>query len=63
MDKINGFLGGTATDAIGALNNASALVLNDIVPVVNNTVLPVRPCALGMLRLGCLRASLQRCAG
>ncbi|KAI7842724.1 hypothetical protein COHA_003654 [Chlorella ohadii] len=41
MDKINGFLGGTATDAIGALNNASALVLNDIVPVVNNTVLPV----------------------
>lgn len=42
MDKINGFLGNTATDAIAALNNGSALVLNDIVPVINNTVLPVR---------------------
>jgi hypothetical protein len=40
MDTINGFLGGTATEAIGALNNGSALVLNDIVPVINNTVLP-----------------------
>lgn len=54
MDKINGFLGNTATDAIAALNNGSALVLNDIVPVINSTVLPVRcaRCACCMLCYG-----------
>jgi hypothetical protein len=52
MDTINGFLGGTATEAIGALNNGSALVLNDIVPVINNTVLPVR-CACCALCMPC----------
>ena len=45
MDTINGFLGGTATEAIGTLNNASALVLNDVVPVINDTVLPVGGCS------------------
>lgn len=49
MDTINGFLGGTATDAINTLNEGSSLVLNDIVPVVNNTVLPVRGWVLGVL--------------
>lgn len=43
MDKIRGFFdNGGADIAIGTLNNASALILNDVVPLLNDTVLPVR---------------------
>lgn len=40
MDKVNTFLGPTADSAIAGLDDASAVVLDEIYPVLNDTVLP-----------------------